>query len=84
MGKYEKLLDKILEGRADASIGFEDLRHLLVRLGFEERIRGSHHLVRHGESGARINLQSAGSMAKPYQVKQARIAIMSVLEGKSN
>ena len=84
MGKYEKLLDKILEGRADASISFRDLRHLLMRLGFTERIRGSHHLFRHVDSGARINLQSAGAMARPYQVTQARIVIVELQEGKSN
>ena len=84
MGKYDKLLNKILEGRADASIGFRDLRHLLLRLGFAERVRGSHHLFRHIDSGARINLQSDGAMAKPYQVRQARVAIIKLLEGKSD
>jgi hypothetical protein len=46
MGKYEKLLTKILEGNADANVSFEEIRNLLLWLGFEERIRGSHHIFR--------------------------------------
>jgi len=38
MSKYEKLLFQILRGTADANISFEDLRALLKRLDFEERI----------------------------------------------
>jgi len=41
MGKYDKLTDKILRGSSDANIPFDDLRGLLIRLGFDERIRGS-------------------------------------------
>jgi predicted RNA binding protein YcfA (HicA-like mRNA interferase family) len=78
MGKYEKLEIAILEGRADASIRFNELRQLLLRLGFVERIRGSHHLLRHPDLGVRINLQPAGKMAKPYQVRQVRAVIMSL------
>jgi hypothetical protein len=43
MGKYDKLIDKILRGTSDANILFDDLRGMLTRLGFDERIRGSHH-----------------------------------------
>lgn len=39
MGKYDKLIDKILRGTSDANIPFDDLRGLLIRLGFDERIR---------------------------------------------
>jgi len=46
MGKHEKLLLKILSGTSDANIHFEDLCNLLKNLGFEERIRGSHHIFR--------------------------------------
>jgi hypothetical protein len=44
MSKYEKLLIKILKGASDSNIDFEGLRNLLSRLGFEERIKGSHHI----------------------------------------
>ncbi|MDP1774681.1 MAG: hypothetical protein Q8L15_20635 [Methylobacter sp.] len=46
MGKYDKLIDKILRGSSDANIPFDDLQGLLIRLGFDERIRGSHHVYR--------------------------------------
>jgi len=84
MGKYEKLLRKILEGRADASISFQDLRHLLVRLGFVEKTRGSHHLFRHPQVGIRLNLQRDRAMAKPYQVRQVRVAIMELRKGSKD
>jgi len=45
MAKTNKLIQKILQGRSDAGIGFEELRSLLKRLGFEERVRGSHHPI---------------------------------------
>ncbi|CCQ52772.1 type II toxin-antitoxin system HicA family toxin [Crocosphaera watsonii] len=43
MSKQDKLLTKILLGNADANIPFEQLCQLLKQLGFDERIRGSHH-----------------------------------------
>jgi hypothetical protein len=44
MSQLEKLLIKILLGNSDANIAFESLRQLLKTLGFDERIRGSHHI----------------------------------------
>jgi hypothetical protein len=71
----EKLLIRVLGGHSDANIGFDDLRGLLLRLGFEERISGSHHVfVRSGIEDL-INLQREGRLAKPYQVKQVRAVI---------
>ena len=46
MEKYAELRLRILEGKADANIDLEDLRRLLAWLGFDERIRGSHHIFR--------------------------------------
>jgi predicted RNA binding protein YcfA (HicA-like mRNA interferase family) len=51
----------VLEGRSDANIAFDDLRALLLRLGFEERTRGSHHIFRRSNVEERINLQREGS-----------------------
>jgi predicted RNA binding protein YcfA (HicA-like mRNA interferase family) len=48
----------------------------LNTLGFEVRIRGSHHLFRHAKLGEIINLQRDGSHTKPYQVKQIRNIIL--------
>lgn len=72
VGKDEKTLERILRGSSDANIAFDDLRRLLLSLGFDERIKGSHHLYRRPDVAERINLQRAGSKAKPYQVRQVR------------
>ena len=76
MATYRKLLERVISGRSDANIRFDDLRNLLTRLGFEERSRGSHHIfVREGVEDL-INLQREGNMAKPYQVRQVRAIIV--------
>lgn len=76
MAKIIKLIEKILRGRLDASIGFEELCSLLKSLGFEERIRGSHHIYRRADVEERLNLQREGAKAKPYQVRQVRAVIL--------
>lgn len=76
MSKLEKLLSQVVSGRADANIAFADLRRLLLRLGFNERTRGSHHVFSREGIEERINVQESGSKAKPYQVKQVRAVIV--------
>ncbi|MFQ3573660.1 MAG: type II toxin-antitoxin system HicA family toxin [Thermodesulfovibrionales bacterium] len=76
MGKYERLLLKILSGTSDANIQFEDLCSLLKHLGFDMRISGSHCVFRKEAVIEKINLQRDGSKAKPYQVKQVRNVIV--------
>jgi predicted RNA binding protein YcfA (HicA-like mRNA interferase family) len=76
MGKNEKIIEKVLRGASDANIAFDDIRSLLLQLGFEERIRGSHHIYRKSGIEEKINLQRAGDKAKPYQVKQVRGVIL--------
>jgi hypothetical protein len=70
MGKFVKLRLKILQGSSDANISFADLCELLRTLGFEERIKGSHHIFRKEGVEEKPNLQSDGAKAKPYQVRQ--------------
>jgi hypothetical protein len=70
MGKYEKLLQLVLSGRSDANVAFGELRQLLLRLGFSERIRGDRHIYFREGVEEILNLQARGGMAKPYQVKQ--------------
>lgn len=72
MGKYEKLRQQILDGKSDSIINFEDLRQFLIGLGFDERIKGSHHLYRKSEISEKPNLQRDGNKAKAYQVRQVR------------
>ncbi len=76
MSKAAKLLFKILRGLSDANIQFEELRFLLLRLGFEERISGSHHIFRKEGIFEKVNIQTDGDKAKPYQVKQVRDMIL--------
>lgn len=76
MSKYDKLLFRILRGTADANVPFNDLRHLLTSMGFEERIQGSHHMFRMAGIVEKINLQRDGSKAKVYQVRQVRAVIL--------
>ena len=70
------LRQKILSGRSDANVRFEELRSYLLRLGFTERVRGSHHIFRREDVRELITLQRDGSQAKPYQVRQVRQAIL--------
>lgn len=72
MAKHEKTLLEVLRGGSDANIEFADLRGLLLHLGFEERVRGSHHVFFKSGIEELINVQRAGSKAKPYQVRQVR------------
>jgi predicted RNA binding protein YcfA (HicA-like mRNA interferase family) len=76
MAKIDKLIQKILQGQADANINFEELCGLLKSFGFVERISGSHHIYRRGDVEERLNLQRDGAKAKPYQVRQIRALIL--------
>lgn len=76
MGKYDKILLRILQGTSDANVPFDDLRQLLLHLRFEERTRGSHHIFRKQGIEEKINLQRDGNKAKVYQVRQVRGIIL--------
>ena len=62
----------MLRGGSDANIRFSDLRSALLRLGFVERVRGSHHVFTRDGVNEILNLQARRGLAKPYQVKQVR------------
>ena len=72
----DKVLERVLSRTSDANIRFDDLCHLLSSLGFEMRVRGSHHIFRRAGVEEKINLQREGSEAKPYQVRQVRAVIL--------
>ena len=76
MAKYDKLIQTILSGASDANIPFSDMRKLLSRFGFAERINGDHHIFTRPDIEEILNLQPRGSKAKPYQVKQVRNLIV--------
>lgn len=74
--RRDQTLDRILRGTSDSHIPFAELCRLLHRLGFDERIRGSHHIFTREGIAEILNLQPKGARAKPYQVKQARNLIL--------
>jgi len=77
MGRFEKTLSRVLRGTADANIAFSDLCALLRHLGFDERVRGGHHIFTREGVAEILNLQPRGNQAKPYQVKQVRGVIVT-------
>jgi hypothetical protein len=76
LGKFDKLLGRILAGKSDANVSFSDLRQLLIGLGFHERIKGDHHIFTKMGVEEILNLQPKDSKAKLYQVKQVRNVIV--------
>jgi hypothetical protein len=76
MPKISKIENLILSGRSDANIDFTNLRLLLNKLNFDERIKGSHHIFTKEGIEEIINIQPIGSKAKAYQVKQVRNIIL--------
>jgi len=76
MGKHGKLFANILSGRKAQSVKFNELTHLLLAMGFNERIKGSHHIYYRQDIEEILNLQPIGSQAKAYQVKQIRNIIL--------
>ncbi|MBD2500483.1 type II toxin-antitoxin system HicA family toxin [Anabaena azotica] len=76
MSQTDKLLAKILSGTSDKNIAFEQLCQLLIKLGFDERIRGSHHIYTKDGIEEILNLQPKQGKAKAYQVKQVREVIL--------
>jgi hypothetical protein len=84
MTQFDKLLHRILSGRSDENIGFDELRSLIARLGFNERIKGGHYIFYRDGVSEIINIQPKGGMAKPYQVKQVRNLILKYKLGETH
>jgi hypothetical protein len=72
VSKITKTLDRVLRGNADANIRFSDLCALLHSMGFNERVRGDHHIFTRDGVAEILNLQPLSGKAKAYQVKQVR------------
>jgi hypothetical protein len=73
---HTKLLKRILRGTSDANIPFDSFCGLLRELGFDERIKGSHHIFSKEGVAEILNLQPKRAKAKPYQVQQVRRVIL--------
>jgi hypothetical protein len=71
VSNWKKTLERLMGGQSDANLGYNDLCHLLVRLGYASKQRGSHNIFR--KTGCDlINLQNSDGNAKAYQVRQVR------------
>lgn len=85
MARADKVLNQVLRGTADANVPFAGLCQLLRKLGFEERVRGSHHIFAREGVAEILNLQPKGAKCKLYQVKQVRSVILKYrLAGEMN
>jgi predicted RNA binding protein YcfA (HicA-like mRNA interferase family) len=84
MDSCGKFLSQILRGISDANIPFVGICQLLSKLGFEERVRGSHHIFTKDGVAEILNLPPKGFKAKPYQVKQVRNVILKYKLGGQN
>ena len=84
VSRQDKVLERILRGTSDGNISFRELCDLLIGLGFSERVRGSHHIFVKEHVQEILNLQSDGSKAKVYQVKQVRQVILRYKLGGKN
>jgi predicted RNA binding protein YcfA (HicA-like mRNA interferase family) len=73
----QKIIEKILTGISDKNIRFDELRRVLLSLGFDERIKGDHHIFSKDEMLEIINIQPLkDGKAKAYQVRQTRNIIL--------
>jgi predicted RNA binding protein YcfA (HicA-like mRNA interferase family) len=78
VAKHEKTKEAVLSGTSNANIQFDDLCHLLEKLGFTRKQgKGSHVKFVHRHPDAILVLQEGSSgKAKPYQVKQVAEVIL--------
>jgi hypothetical protein len=77
MSGVSKIFEHVLRGSSDHNIAFVGLCLLMRRMGFSQRIKGSHHIFIKDGIEEIINLQpQGGGKAKPYQVKQVRNLIL--------
>lgn len=79
MSRAAKLLVQLLDPAAEQRVRFDDLVHVLRRLGFaERRVGGSHRVFARAGVAEIVNLQPRrDGTAKPYQVRQVRRLILS-------
>ncbi len=75
MSKADKHLTRLLRGTSDASFTFDELRRVLLRLGFEQRApRGSHYTFAHPAVPSILTIPKRKPL-KPVYVRKARALI---------
>ena len=76
MSSIEKIIEKVLSGKSDKNLDFNDFRKFILYFEFTERIKGSHHIYTKPGIREIINIQPLGNLSKVYQVKQVRNLII--------
>lgn len=74
--ELKSVLQSLLTGADDNDLSFERLCRMLRWLGFQERIRGNHHIFARADVNEILNLQPRGVLAKPEQVKRVREVVL--------
>jgi hypothetical protein len=64
MTRRDKSLNSLLRGNADSNIVFSELVAILKWLGFQERVRGSHHIFSREGVEDILNLQPRTAASK--------------------
>lgn len=67
MSAFDKLLQKIFLG---SQISYDDAQRILLKLGYEFSVRGSHHTFR--KSGFRNVILKKRSQLLAYQIKELK------------
>jgi hypothetical protein len=73
MSKLQKLIQKILEER---DVSYEEAEKLLLKLGFDIDIRGSHHIFRKKGFPLNISLKRRSQLL-PYQLRELKEVLRS-------
>ena len=68
MSKLDKLVQKILEGR---DVSYEEVETLLLKLGFDKEVRGSHHVFRKPDYPKNVSLKRRSQLL-PYQLRDLK------------
>lgn len=64
MSKLQKLIERILEGR---NLSYKEAETLLLKLGFQLEIHGSHHVFRKKGFAKNISIKRRSQLL-PYQI----------------
>ena len=69
----KKTYELVISGKSDNNIMFSDFQNLIIDLGFVFKHQEGSHMVYMNRTVKEImNIQSKGSKAKDYQVRQLR------------
>ncbi len=68
MSKFQKLVEKVLEGR---NVSYEDAEKILEHLGFKKRVRGSHHVFSKDNYIKNVSIKKRSQLLS-YQVNDLK------------